>query len=432
VNLTPAALLIVAVAVLLGVVGQWSDAFASFPWWRLVLAVLAAGLAYEFLTTRRARVELEIDGTDRLYLGRLEPLALVFTTPRRRGLEIEFAPTLPEALEAAAVTQSLRIPPGAAARAELKARPVALGVHAWPDLPLRIRGPLGLAAWSRRLPVAAQARVLPDTLGAGKRHGGSTELGGSTQSALGGARELHSLRDYSPGDPLNTIDWKATSRVSRLITRVFSEDQHLEVMIALDAGRTSRTEIDGMSQLGHYANLASRLAEYCITSDDQVGLVVFADRVGVSLKPGRGTGAVTRIRNALAQTRSSAVDSDVLNAALHVSRLVRHRCLVVVLTDIYERSATSQLVQTAKLLAPKHLPLIVGLTSEGVVDLAARPARHWLDPYRSFAAREFRRDVAANVARLARLGAYALAARPHELDRRVLDNYALLRAQRRI
>jgi len=141
---------------------------------------------------------------------------------------------------------------------------------------------------------------------------------------------------------------------------------------------------------------------------------------------------VTRIRNVLARTTASAVESDVIGAALHLSRLVRHRCLVVVLTDLYERSATSQLVQTARLLAPKHLPLIVGLTSESVVELATAPARQWLDPYRSFAAREFRRDVAANVARLARLGAHALTARPKELDRRVLASYALLRAQRRI
>jgi uncharacterized protein (DUF58 family) len=203
-------------------------------------------------------------------------------------------------------------------------------------------------------------------------------------------------------------------------------------MILVDAGRTSRTEIDGLSQLGHYANLAARFAEYCVAGDDQVGLVVFADRPLRTIAPGRGTAAVARIRSALAEMVPLAVESDVLAATLHVRRTVRHRCLAVILTDLYERSASGPLAQSARLLAHKHLPFIVGLLGEEVVELGAAPAATWLDPYRGLAAREYRRDVDANVARLARLGAHALAARPKELDRRVLGHYALLRAQRRI
>ena len=121
-----------------------------------------------------------------------------------------------------------------------------------------------------------------------------------------------------------------------------------------------------------------------------------------------------------------------LAAALHVSRLVRHRCLVVILTDLYERSATSALAQSARLLVPKHLPLIVGVLSEDAVGLAERAAHDWLDPYRGFAAREYQRHVSANVARLGQLGAYAMTARARELDHKVLDTYRRLRARRRV
>jgi uncharacterized protein (DUF58 family) len=240
------------------------------------------------------------------------------------------------------------------------------------------------------------------------------------------------LRTYRAGDARHTIDWKATARASRLMTRVFTEDQHLEIMILLDAGRTSRTEIDGMTQLGHYVNLAARFAEYCVAGDDRVGLVVFAGETLRTLAPTRGAAAVAQVRAALSDLAPSSAESDVLNAALHARRLVRHRCLTVILTDLYERSSTSQLAQTARFLAPKHLPMIVGLQSVEIVALAAAGAADWLDPYRSLAAREYLRDVDANVARLARLGSHALVARPAELDAKVLGEYARLRAQRRI
>jgi uncharacterized protein (DUF58 family) len=163
-----------------------------------------------------------------------------------------------------------------------------------------------------------------------------------------------------------------------------------------------------------------------------VGLIAFADRPLATLNPGRGVQAVTRIRNALTELAPLAVESDVLAAALHVRNLVRHRCLVVILTDLYERSATSALAQSTRLLVPKHLPLIVGVVSEEVVSLAERAADDWLDPYRGLAAREYQRHVGANVARLGQLGAYAMTARARELDRKVLETYRRLRAQRRI
>src|SRR5262249_56790610 len=110
--------------------------------------------------------------------------------------------------------------------------------------------------------------------------------------------------------------------------------------------------VPGRQQLGPSAIRAARFAEYCVANDDQVGLIAFADRPIATLKPARGVAAVTRIREVLTGLAPSSVESDVLAAALHVRKLVRHRCLVVILTDLYERSATSAVAQSARLLLP--------------------------------------------------------------------------------
>jgi len=69
------------------------------------------------------------------------------------------------------------------------------------------------------------------------------------------------LRAYVRGDPLARIDWKATARTRRLITREFSEDQHLDVLVAIDAGRLSRVRAGRLDRFGLYANVAARMAE---------------------------------------------------------------------------------------------------------------------------------------------------------------------------
>jgi len=427
VSLTPLSVVVLVLAALIGIAAQWSGSLLADLWWRAAVALVAVGLAYELYVTRRVAIAASWAPRAPLYLGRIATLDLKLENRSRRPVVIDVAPVWPEALAGEPSAQRLRLDAKAEQTAALAARAVALGDHAWLPLPARVRGPLNLAWWSRRLAPGGGARVLPDTLGPRGVFAGSSE-GATPQATIGGGQELHHLRDYQPGDPRHTIDWKATARSSRLVTRVFSEDQHLEVMLLIDAGRTSRTEVDGLQQLGHYANLAARFAEFSVAQDDQVGLIVFADRPLATLKPAR----VTRIRAVLTGLAPRSVESDVLGAALHVRKLVRHRCLVVILTDLYERSATSAVAQSARLLVPKHLPLIAGIVSEEVFELAERRADEWLDPYRALAAREYRREVAANVARLGQLGAYALAARARELDGRVLDTYSRLRAQRRI
>jgi uncharacterized protein (DUF58 family) len=431
-NLTWGAITALVLAALVGILAQWSGSAPAALRWRAIVVGVAVGLVYELFVTRNLRIGASWRGVPRLTLGRAEALMLDVRNGTQRNLAVEFLPVLPEGTEGDNATSSVALAPGGAAACSVAVQPLKLGSKRWPPLPVRIKGPLKLAWWSRSLPLASEMPVIPDTLGPREAIVASTDFGSSPQATIGSGHELHHLREYRAGDPRHMIDWKATARASRLITRVFSEDQHLDVMLLIDAGRTSRTQIDGMPQLSHYVNLAARFAEYCVGSDDQVGLVVFADRPLASLRPTRGVAAVRRVRDVLTGLEPKAVESDFVGAALHLRSLERHRSLVVLLTDLYEPSASGQLAQATRLLVPKHLPLIVGLLSEDVVTLSDQPGEGWLDPYRSFAAREYRRAVNHNIARLTRLGAHALVARPQELDRKVFATYALLRAQRRI
>jgi uncharacterized protein (DUF58 family) len=445
VNLTPFAVIALVAAALLGVVGTWSRVLGTFPWWRLVVALLVLGLLYELIAVRTRGVTARWRSAEQLFLGRAETVALELRNTSGRPMTLHTLPVLPDGimeLETATANppdgggpsegRELRVAARGSVETLVTVRPVKLGRHRWPPVPVRVLGPMGLAWWSRNVHAGAESSVRPDTLGRRALVTGSAELGSAARSRLGGGHELHQLREYRQGDPRNSIDWKASARATRLITRVYSEDQHLEIMILLDAGRTSRTELDGMSQLGHYVNLAARFAEYCAAGDDRVGLVVFADRLLRVLPPGRGAPGVTRIRRALADLDPEPVESDVLEAALRVRRLVRHRCLAIVLTDLYEPSSTGRLAQAAKLLAPKHLPMMIGLLSGEVGALVGGEARHWLDPYRGLAARTYERQLRANAARLGELGALAMTARPEELDRKVINRYRLLRAQHRV
>jgi len=431
-SLAGRSILFAALAAALGIVGTWSELSAALPAWKVAVALLVVGLIYEWVVVRRNRPAVSVaDGTS-LKLGQPAQLGLAFANPGPRRLQIEYVAALPPGLVGSRENRRVSVSAASEVVAPVPVRGVALGTSSWQQIPVRVLGPLGLARWFQKLPLGAEIDVQPDTLRRGTRSHASTTRGSQTINLVGGGMELHHLRPYRRGDGRSSIDWKATARSGELVTRVFGEDQHLEILVAIDAGRTSRLEFDGMSQLAHYVNLAARFAEYAVVAEDRAGLVAFADRILCSVPPRRGTVGVRQMRQELQSLQSMPVEANLIQAALRLRELARHRSLVILLTDLYDRGEQGQLARCVQMLLPKHLPIVVGIQSDEVTRLAEGTARTWFDPYRSLAAREYQRTVDANAARLRRMGAYAVVARPGELDERVFSLYDELRAKRLI
>src|SRR5262249_26964453 len=152
------------------------------------------------------------------------------------------------------------------------------------------------------------------------------------------------LREYVQGDPPARIDWKATARAGRLVTREFSEDQHLDVLVAIDAGRFSRVRAGRLDRFGLYANVAARFAEIVVPNDDRIGMMVFAAGPLAVCAPDRGLPAIMRIRRTLEQLPVPPAESDPLAAAIRIRGMLKHRSLVVMLTDLDDASLADQLV----------------------------------------------------------------------------------------
>lgn len=426
------ALLFAVLTTLLAIVGAWSGDSLLAGAWRLPLAFLLLGLAYEGWVMTRAGLSLTIRSDRRGVLGRAATLHFALTHKLRRDATVELAPEAPAAVEVDSGVQLVVVPPGAEAEAQVRMTPRRLGEFGWPGVRARVAGPLGLAWWTRRLAPDFKLQVVPELLRDDARRFGAVSLGARSRSILGAGAEVLQLRDYRSGDPQHLIDWKATARSGRLISRDFSEDQHLEIVIAIDVGRASALRAGDLDRLGHYANLAARFAEHAVAQDDRVGLVLFADHPLAVLAPGRGVAAVIRIREMLAASKLTQAESNPLNAALRIRSLVRHRSLIVMLTDLDDATVAGQLASAARLLLPKHLPLIAGLTSPEAQDLSHAQARSWLDPYEALAAQEYCARLERNARVLHALGAPAVLARPDRLERAVFDAYAQFRQRRRV
>lgn len=424
--------LFIVLTALLGLAGTWSDEPAFASAWLLPAFLLLAGLAAEAWYLRGTRLEVQLRLNERLKLGQPAGAAYRFEHNRGRPQVLQYARALPPAIRPLDDVREVELPPGEAFRDPVTLLPVRLGRAKLDDVPARLLGRFALAWWSRALPQPGALSVAPDHLPRGARPVAGESVGETPRRLPGAGVELLQLRDYTPGDALSRIDWKATARRGSLIAREYSEAQHLEILIVIDAGRASLVRAGELDRLGLYANVAARLAEHVVSAEDRVGLLVYAERMLAACAPDRGVRAVTRLRRALETLEASRGEPDPLAAALQVRRMLRHRGLVVWLTDLAEPARNELLLQAAKALVPRHLPIIAAPLAAEIARLAQAPARNWRDPAIAIAAREHRERAQSQVASLRQGGVVVLNEPDDELDQAVLDAYLQLRRRRRV
>jgi uncharacterized protein (DUF58 family) len=432
-HLSQRAYVLIMLTAVLAVAGIWSSEPALRNLWRFPAALVLLGLALEGLFIRRAVVSADVETATRAFLGREQTAAFVFHNRTTRPISVEYAPVMPAGVESVGITtRTVITQPGDVERDPFTLLAIRLGPQRWPVVPARLLGPLGLAWWSRDLQPSLRVAVAPDTLRTVRGRPRGNPAGSRSRRVIGAGSELHQLRAYIRGDPPARIDWKATARARELVTREFSEDQHLDVLVALDAGRFSRIRAGRLDRFGLYANIAARFAEIVVPNDDRIGMLVFAERPLAVCAPDRGLAAVTRIRRTLEQLAVQPAESDPLAAAIRIRGMLKHRSLVVMLTDLDDASLADQMVRAVRLLSPPHLVVVAGIHSRDISDLARREARDWLDPWVALAAQEHEARAQSQRALLRRLGAPVIAASEELLERRVLAEYESLRRSRRV
>ncbi len=430
-NFSARSYFLAGIIVLLGVFSQWSDR-AGADLWQVPLAALLVALLLEGIAAHRSPPKLERRLPSRAYLGQPLQGELALFNPGRRTLDLESVDDFPESLDGTRDPLRWRVTSGAESRQTISLVPQELGRLRWSDLYTRRLGQFGLAWWPHKLDIPNELEVVPDHLHGHERGGGTSMQGDLAKPTAGSGSELIGLRDYQPGDPLRAMDWKATARRDRQTVRIYSQEGHMELILAVGTGRTSSLQAGELTRLHHYANVAARLAERAILRGDRVGLVVFAEKPVEVLGQQRGAAGLRQIRKGLERMRSLPRESNPLPALMRIRSLARQRSLVVLLTEIEEGEAANQLVKGTRLLTPKHLPLIAGLVDDDVLALRDRPATNWLAPYETLAAWETDQAMRRSRLKLQSLGAQVILARAADLDRTVLRHYETLRAMRKV
>jgi uncharacterized protein (DUF58 family) len=182
------------------------------------------------------------------------------------------------------------------------------------------------------------------------------------------------LREYSPGDDIRRIDWKASARSQRVYVKSYEEERCLNILTCLDI---SSSFLHCLTPLYHqYAiECLATLAYLARASNDEFGILLFSDEVHTILSPAssrvhwnRATKLLLSLHNFNNRLLQEPKQTDLKCISKTVSQILKHPSILYLVSDFIFKDKTS-ISNTLKSLRGRHKVICVHICPQ--ID-------HWL------------------------------------------------------
>lgn len=417
----------------------WASLFIT-----LLFDVIVLGLmVVDGLQVRQHRVQMTREIPSRLSIGRDNPVLLKVTSGKANAI-IQIRDDYPTSFGVSVPALRATVSSHTTQELTYTVHPTQRGEFSWGDIQVRQLGAWGLAWDDRKIFHSLKVKVYPDLVGLRSlsirlvlQSSGVNRQ--SRQFNIG--TEFAELRNYRAGDDLRFIDWKATARRVNAygtppLVKVLQPEQEQTLLILLDRGRLMTAKVQGLQRFDWGLNATLSLALAGLHRGDRVGIGVFDRQIHTWIPPERGQHRLSQLIDRLTPIQPVLLESDYIGAVTSVVQQQTRRSLVVVITDLVDLTASSELLAALSRLTPRYLSFCVTLRDPLVDHLA-----HTTTP--SFKTREggvtaaYTRAVALDLlaqrqvafAQLKHKGVLVLDAPANQVTDQLVDKYLQIKAR---
>ncbi len=301
----------------------------------------------------------------------------------------------------------------------------------------RVKGPLGLIQRQGKIDLPQVVQVLPDMTGEGSRDlqlalAGAFQAGQRKSIRRGEGREFESLREHQHDDDFRHIDWKASAKRGKLISRQYETERDQRLMILLDTGRLMSPKIGPYRKLDYAINASIQLAQVALHKGDLVGYVIFNDEMRAFAEPKKGQQQMAHLVRNLTPLQPSRLESDYAAVFHHVLKRCSRRTLIVCFTDLSDAHSAKSLLQAVLPLTPRHLPVIVTVSNSEILTLTRKMPETEFEVYRHVAATEIWNDYQRTLLGLRSRGVAAVSVPAQELSTATINKYLRIKESARL
>jgi uncharacterized protein (DUF58 family) len=429
---------------------------AVFPLWIGACGVLAVALAAEALWLRRVQPpELEREVAESIAVGTWTEIVLVLRPKDSQRLDLELFDKPPPSCELKEMPASLVLPgtkskgPSTGikrARVRYRIRANVRGAHQFEPCDVRISGPLGLFNRQVEAGPTQAFRVLPNFKAVSRYALMATadrvgELGIRKVRRRGSGMEFSHLRDYRQGDLSRQIDWKASARRQKLISREYEDERNQHIVFMLDCGRRMRARegrpesapanqpaeqpANRLAHFDHCLNATLLLSHVALRQGDSIALSTFGGHEQWVPRQ-KGPAGLNAVLERVYDLEATTAPSDYSAAARRLATVQRRRALVIVLTNLYDQD-NSELLEAVSLLRQRHVVLVASLREAVTEETITEPIYALDDALRVAAGHNYLQHREKTHRELQSRGVMMLDVVPGELSVQLVNRYLAIK-----
>lgn len=355
-----------------------------------------------------------------------EVILQLYNSATQSSYRIEVFDDYPSRSDLQGQPQHLKIPPLAAVETQYRICPQQRGAWQFAGVHLLIDSPWRFWKHYRYLQLITPVRVYPNfatitkfTWFAAENRLG--QLGIRQLQRRGEGLEFHQLREYRAGDALRQIDWNATSRYKKLISKEYQDERDQQIIFLIDCGRRMLTQDSALSHFDHTLNAILLLAYVALRQGDALGLMTFSGEQRW-LAPRKGMNTINVILNTVYDLQPSTHASDYLNAATQLTQRHKKRALVVLISNLRDEDQ-DELLPALQLLRHQHLVLLASLQERILNEVLKQPVDTFEDALRHAATLDYLNTRRQKHETLAHQGIVYLDTVPEQLPVKIVNRY---------
>lgn len=422
---TPRLLQALLLGLLLSVAVSWQASWLPV-WYTGIGGLLGLALIEALLLVTQKTPRFSRQVATAFPLGVWQTVEMTLTPVGKRRIRMEITEHVPGSSEVAGLPMTLTVTPGSTDTIRYHLKNLARGEHQINGCTLRLHGRLGLLTQRRFIAETSLIKVYPNFALVAKYAQLATDnrlsqLGIRIRQRRGDGMEFHQLREYRVGDSLRQVDWKATSRLRRLISREYHEERNQQVMMLLDTGFRMRAHDNDLSHFDHALNATLLLTHVVIRQGDAMGLMTFGgnDRF---IMPAKGNTIMRDMMKTVFDLQPTQCIPDYLRAVQDISSRLKKRSLIVILTNLRDEDC-DDLLEACQLLGKRHLVLITALRENLFDEIQQQNISVAEDAFTYAAAENYQELRQRKIHFLRHAGALVMDTDPMHLAARLINKY---------
>ena len=292
-----------------------------------------------------------------------------------------------------------------------------------------VSGPSPLNFWRREYKCVCESeiKVFPDfsaiaayTILATDNH--LSQLGIKRRPRRGQGLEFNQLRDYRLGDSLRQVDWNATSRRNKLISREYQDERDQQLVFLVDSGRRMRAQDDALNHFDHALHATLMVSYIALRQGDSCGVMSFGGDDDRWLAPQKGPANMKVLLNGLFDLHTSNSAPDYVTAAEKLVSVQKKRSLIVIVTNTRDEDV-DEVVMAVKLLRKKHLVLVANIRERAVEDMLEVPVTYLKDALNYVSATHYLTSRTDAQQKILSRGVFSIDCFAEELPARISNSY---------